>query len=171
MAGRPSLRIGQHGNISRTKLSNGAWLARCRYRDSDGVTRIVERRGLADEFDQYGKLAEDALIEALNARRPPTVGYEITFGTRVSALIERHLERLAEDDRSPVTISTYKFVAEKLNKFISGVRVHEATPARIDAAIRSMRTAHGATMARQSKTILRGALQLAVMASVLSANP
>jgi integrase len=34
-----------------------------------------------------------------------------------------------------------------------------------------MSTAHGATMARQSKTILRGALQLAVMASVLSANP
>jgi len=34
-----------------------------------------------------------------------------------------------------------------------------------------MRSAHGATMAKQSKTILRGALQLAVMASVLSANP
>jgi hypothetical protein len=66
MAGRPSLRIGQHGKFSRTKLSNGAWLARCRYRDIDGVTRIVERRGPVDEFDQYGKLAEDALIEALN---------------------------------------------------------------------------------------------------------
>jgi integrase len=58
-----------------------------------------------------------------------------------------------------------------LNKFVGAVRVQEATPARIDAAIRSMRTAHGATMARQSKTILRGALQLAVMACVLSANP
>ncbi len=56
-------------------------------------------------------------------------------------------------------------------KFIGGVRVGEATPARIDAAIRSMRTAHGATMARQTKTILRGALQLAVMANVLGANP
>jgi integrase len=47
----------------------------------------------------------------------------------------------------------------------------EATPARIDAAIRSMRTAHGPTMARQSKTLLRGALQLAVMANALGANP
>jgi hypothetical protein len=34
-----------------------------------------------------------------------------------------------------------------------------------------MRTAHGATMAKQAKTILRGALPLAVMASVLHANP
>ncbi|TLH50728.1 integrase [Mycolicibacterium neoaurum] len=34
-----------------------------------------------------------------------------------------------------------------------------------------MRTAHGATMAKQSKTILRGALQLAVMESVVPANP
>src|ERR1700741_3670143 len=34
-----------------------------------------------------------------------------------------------------------------------------------------MRTAHGATMAKQAKTILRGALQLAVLANVIGANP
>lgn len=171
MAGRPPLRIGHHGKINRTKLSNGAWLARCRYRSTDGVTRIVERRGPADEFDQYGKLAEDTLIEALKDFRPPSVADKTTLDTPLTALIEHHLERLAEDGRSPATISTYKFAARKLIKFVGAVRVHEATPARIDAAIRSMRTAHGATMARQAKTILRGALQLAVMASILSANP
>jgi integrase len=171
VAGRPALRIGQHGKISRTKLSNGAWLARCRYRGTDGVTRIVERRGQPDEFDQYGKLAEDALIDALKDFRPPTVGDGITLDTPLSALIEQHLERLTEDGRSPATISTYNFASQKLNKFVGAVRVREATPARIDAAILSVRTAHGATMARQTKTILRGALQLAVMACVLSANP
>ncbi len=40
MAGRPSLRIGEHGKITRTRIGNGSWLARCRYRDRDGVTRI-----------------------------------------------------------------------------------------------------------------------------------
>jgi hypothetical protein len=59
MAGRPPLRIGQHGKISRTYLGGGVWKARCRYRDSDGVTRIIERRGPADELDKRGKLAED----------------------------------------------------------------------------------------------------------------
>ena len=69
MAGRPPLRIGQHGKINRTYLGGGVWMAQCRYRDSDGVTRRVERRGPPDEHDQHGKLAEDALIEALVQRR------------------------------------------------------------------------------------------------------
>ena len=47
--------------------------------DSDGVTRIVERRGPVG--DQYGKLAEDALIEALGARRTPAPGGEVTLDT------------------------------------------------------------------------------------------
>lgn len=34
-----------------------------------------------------------------------------------------------------------------------------------------MRSAHGPTMARQAKMVLRGALQLAVMANVLGSNP
>jgi hypothetical protein len=62
--GRPPLRIGAHGKITRQYLGGGVWMARCRYRDSDGVTRRVQRFGPPDEHDQHGKLAEDALIEA-----------------------------------------------------------------------------------------------------------
>jgi hypothetical protein len=69
MAGRPPLRIGQHGKITRKNLGGGVWMARTRFRDNDGVTRIVERRGPADDYDKHGKLAEDALIEALVQRR------------------------------------------------------------------------------------------------------
>ena len=39
MAGRPPLRIGQHGKISRKYLGDGVWEAQCRVRDTDGVTR------------------------------------------------------------------------------------------------------------------------------------
>jgi hypothetical protein len=91
--------------------------------------------------------------------------------TLVTELLEQHLIRLVEDGRSPVTLTTYRFAVGKLQKFIGGVRVGEASPARIDAALRSMRAAHGTTMARHAKTILRGALQLAVMANVLGSNP
>jgi hypothetical protein len=69
MAGRPSLRIGDHGKIRRVKLGNGTWVAICRYRDRDGVTRLVQRNGPPDEHDHYGKLAFDALKEALAVRR------------------------------------------------------------------------------------------------------
>lgn len=147
------------------------WLARCRYRDTDGVTRIVQKLGPADEYDKYGKLAEDALISVLAERKRAGIHGEIGPDTKVADLVEQHLARLAEDGRSPVTMSTYRFTNTKLKKFVGGLRVREATPARMDAALRSMRNAHGATMARQSKSILRGALQLAVMASVINANP
>ena len=169
MAGRPKLRIGLHGKITRKPLGGGVWLARTRFRDSDGVTRIVERRG--PEGDQHGKLAEDALVEALRTRRPPAAADEITLDTLIVTLVDAHIERLAADDRADRTLDTYRYAAGKLRKLISGVRVGEATPARIDAALRSMKTAHGPVMARQAKTLLRGAIQLAVMSSVLGSNP
>ena len=171
MAGRPPLRIGQHGKIIRKNLGGGVWLARCRYRDTDGVVRVVERRGPADDHDQYGKLAEDLLIEALQDRRPPAGAEAVSLDTLVMDLVDQHLTRLTEDGRSIRTLDTYRYEAEKLGKFLGGVRVGEATAARLDAALRSMRTAHGPTMARRSRTLLRGALQIAVLHNVLGGNP
>jgi hypothetical protein len=63
------------------------------------------------------------------------------------SLIDRHIERLVEDGRSIKTLDTYRYDARKLAKLVGGVRVGEASPARLDAALRSMRTAHGPTMA------------------------
>ena len=104
MAGRPPLRIGAHGKITRTHLGGGVWLARTRFRDSDGVTRIVERRGPADEHDQHGKLAEDALIEALMQRRAAGDN-EITLDTRIVDLVDQHIDRL-ERTAAPSARST-----------------------------------------------------------------
>ena len=171
MAGRPSLRIGSHGKITRKYLGAGVWLARTRFRDSDDVTRIVERRGPADEHDHHGKLAEDVLMEALQVRRPPGAAGEISLDSRIAALVDLHLMRLEEDGKSPATMTTYRSTDRKLKKFIGGLRLGEATPARLDAVIRSVRTAHGANMARHGRTPLRGGLQLAVMANVLGVNP
>ena len=134
------------------------------------MTRIVERRGPVDEHDQHGKLAEDALVEALVQRRAAGGGV-ITLDTKITALVDQHIDRLEEDGRAIRTIDTYRYCAKLLAKIIAGVRVGEATPARIDAAVRSMRTAHGDVMAVQSKTILKGGLHLAVMADVIGANP
>jgi len=147
------------------------WLARCRFRDADGVTRVVERRSPAGEDDKHGKAAEDALIAALKDRRPPGVSGEISLDTRIAVLVEQHLELLAESGRSPATMTTYRSAARKLAKFGEALRVGEATPGRLNAVIRSMRQAHGANMARHGRTLLRGALQLAVLDDVLGANP
>ena len=88
MAGRPPLRIGQHGKITRKYLGGGVWLARARFRDPDGVTRIVERRGPADEQDAHGKLAEDALVDALTSdARLATVRSRSTRGSSLWSTI------------------------------------------------------------------------------------
>ena len=79
--GRPPLRIGAHGKITRKYLGGGVWMTRCRYRDSDGVTRRVAAARPADEHDQHGKLAEDALIEASGSSDVPD-GDEITLDTK-----------------------------------------------------------------------------------------
>jgi integrase len=107
----------------------------------------------------------------LQVRRPPGGAGEISLDTRISALVDLHLVRLEEDGKSPATMTTYRSADRKLKKFIGVLRVGEATPARLDAAIRSVRTAHGANMARHGRTLLRGGLQLAVMANVLASNP
>src|SRR5258707_3030055 len=170
MAGRPPLRIGSHGKITRTFLGGGVWLARCRFRDSDGVTRIVERRGAADEHDQHGKLAEDLLVEALASRKSPASG-DVSLDTLVMALVGAHIDQLSEDGRAAKTLDTYRYLADKLVKFVGDVRVGEASPARLNAALRSMHTAHGTVAARTSKSLLRGALQFAVIANVLGGHP
>lgn len=172
MAGRPPLRIGQHGKILRKYLGGGVWMAYCLTRDTDGVVRKVQRLGPADDYDRHGKLAEDALIEALTQRRPPMgTTDEIGLDTLVTALIDRHISRLAEDGRAARTIDTYRSDAQKLARFITGVRVGEATPGRLDEALRSIRAAHGVTTARRARTVLGGGLHLAVLAGVLGANP
>lgn len=167
MAGRPPLRIGQHGKVTRTQLEPGVWVAKCRYRDTDGVTRVVERKSPAT--DQHGKKAEDALLASLETRQPPGGG-DINKATKVADLIQTHIDRSTEE-WAERTLDTYRYTFGKLAKLIGGLRVEEATPPRIDAALRSMKTAHGPSMAKQAKTLLHGALQLAVMAGVIPVNP
>lgn len=132
------------------------------------MTRLVERQGPSG--DQYGKLAEDVLMEALAQRRAAGDG-EVSLDTKIMTLVDQHIDRLEEDGRAERTIDTYRYCAKLLSKIMGGVRVGEATPARLDAAIRSMRKAHGETLAVQSKTVLKRGLHLAVMANVLATNP
>lgn len=168
MAGRPQLRIGQHGKIRRTPLAPGVWVARCRYRDHDGITRVVERRG--PNGDQHGKKAEDALLAHLNTRRPPGVSGDISLDTRLAELVAQHLDALERNKRSPATMTTYRSTERAMKKYTQ-LRVGDATPGRLNAVLTTLKHEHGANIARHARTILRGALQIAVLDDVLDANP
>ncbi len=146
-------------------------MVRTRFRDTDHITRVVERRVQTDESDKHGRAAEEVLIAALAGRVPPASGGNVTPDTKLATLVERHIERLTEDGRSPATIDTYTAAARKLKKILGGLPVGEVKADVVDEALRTMRKRHGAGMARHSRVLLRGGLQLAVMARVLEVNP
>jgi hypothetical protein len=68
--------------------------------------------GPADEFDKYGKLAEDALLTALAERRPPIGPAAIGPDILIVALVDQHIDRLAEDGRAVKTLDTYRYDAK-----------------------------------------------------------
>lgn len=172
MAGRPPLRIGAHGKVTRIEVERERiWLARCRYRDSDGIVRIVERRTPLHKVpDVYGRAAEDELLDSLEGRRAPGEG-EISDRTLLTAVCKQHLQRIEDEGRSTATMDTYRFAENKVKTWTAGIRVGECTPGRMDSVLRLMSKTHGTTMARQAKTILRGGLALAVLQGVLPTNP
>lgn len=171
MAGRPPLRIGQHGKISRSDFGGGIWKASCRYRDLDGVTRRIERATPIGDTDQYGAKAEEALHAALAARRPPGSG-NITSATTLGLLIDAYLVRCREDgELAPKSVDTYEATLNAVRHRMVDIRVSEATPGLLDEILRGIRRDHGATRERHTKVALNSVLTDAVMAGAITANP
>jgi integrase len=171
MSGRPPLRIGTHGKIRRTHLGSGVWLARCRYRDLDGVTRRVERTTPVGEPDEYGARAEAALLDAVAARRPPGTG-AIIATTTLGDLLTRYIRQCREDgELAPKSVDTYEATLDTVRPRLADIRVGEAMPGLLDEILRGIRRDHGATRERHTKVALNSVLTDAVMSGAIAANP
>ena len=171
MSGRPPLRIGTHGKIRRTYLGSGVWLARCRYRDLDGVTRRVERTTPVGEPDEYGARAEANLLDAVAARRPPGTG-AIIATTTLGDLLTRYIRQCREDgELAPKSVDTYEATLDTVRPRLADIRVGEAMPGLLDEILRGIRRDHGATRERHTKVALNSVLTDAVMSGAIAANP
>ena len=171
MAGRPQMRIGYHGKITRTQVEPGVWVARCRYRDLDGVRRPVERRTPPGVPDEYGARAEALLLDALAGRRPPGTG-SLTGSTTLGELLDRSIERArADGELAPKSVDTYAATIAAVRKRLVDIRVSEATPGLLDEVLRGIRRDHGATRERHTKVALNSVLTDAVLAGAIAANP
>lgn len=171
MAGRPPLRIGQHGKITRAQIARDVWVARCRYRDRDGVTRRMERTTPDGVEDEYGAKAEGALLDAIAARRPPGTG-TITGATLLGELLDRYIERCrADGDLAPKSIDTYEATLNTVKPRFVGIRVSEADPGLLNEILKGIRRDHGATRERHTKVALNSVLTDAVMVGAIGSNP
>lgn len=170
-AGRPPLRIGQHGKITRSEVAKGIWVARCRYRDRDGVTRRMERMTPDGIEDEYGAHAEGSLHDAIAARRPPGSG-SITGTSLLGDLLTGYIARCRDDgELAPKSVDTYEATIATVKPRFVGIRVNEATPGLLDEILRGIRRDHGATRERHTKVALNAVLTAAVLAGAIGANP
>lgn len=161
--GRPPLPIGERGNIKRTERPDGSFVASCRYRDTDGVTRRVKASGPS------GMKAENALKRKLKDR---TQGEDITSETRLSVACEHwHATLDGEDgtkERYRQSLDTH--IIPKIGQ----LRLREATTARLDAFIRAVAVkgpTGGPSAARQARTVLSMVLGMCARYDAIPANP
>ena len=176
---RPPLGLGHHGTIKVTR-DDGQWVARCRFRDLDGVTRRVARwaatktgaqQALQDELRTRG--GERAEILRPNSR----------FRDAATIYLDKITAR-----REDSTAATYSYWLDKLIlPQLGELRLVECDVAQIDAffgrlergrrvvehedGTTSEKPLYAANTRRTHRAIVSGVLQLAVLHKAIAANP
>jgi integrase len=125
----------------------------------------------AGTLDEYGRLAEEALRDALSARRPPGTG-SVTASTTLGELLTRYIERCRSDgELAPKSVDTYEATLNAVRSRLADIRVSEAAPGLLDEILRGIRRDHGATRERHTKVALNSVMTDAVLAGAIAANP
>lgn len=150
--------------MTRQQVAPGRWMARARFRDLDGSTRLVERWG------PTGASAERALKTALLGRSDHD--RSTTAVMTVSELAADWLAEVRDRGRAARTIEQYErtvrgHVIPRLGK----LRVHELTPHVVDQVLRQVRSDVSPAAARTMRSVLSGLASIAVRRGHLRANP
>lgn len=167
--GRPRLTIGSFGDITTRILPSGRFEARTRYRDWDGRSRIVQATG------DTAKAAERALKEKLAGRselQPASSSGHLTPDSPFGDLVAYWLQDIDLEGR--ISKTTRILYERNMRTLVLPVFEHltlrEIGVARCDRFIKEQaRISYN--RAKQSRVVLRLALELAVRHEVLPANP
>lgn len=166
---RQPLPLGTYGKV-RTYQDSAGWRARTNFRDFDGVTRPVERRGKTQAA------AIRALKKALAERTTPVdsegITPEMRFRTAAELWLKEFQRAVDAGKRSPTSKETYE---NRLNGLvlpaIGDLRVRELTVPRLGRVVAAAQDLHSSSTAKTVRTILSGVCGLAVRHGALPANP
>lgn len=163
--GRPSLPIGQHGNISVTG-PKGSKTAFCRFRDLDGVTRGVTARG------PNIPAARAALLTKLEERKAiMQPGSDLTGENLMSDLAERWLSSLEDENVRQSTRDQYRRMTQNhILPALGNLRIREATPARLDGFLKAL-ARKGKSLPGIARVILGLMFDMAVRYEAVPSNP
>lgn len=164
---RPPLPLGTPGTISVAEEEPGSWVARCRFRDHDGVTRRLRKHGPSKTA------AKAALHELIQQRQRGKTGHGAAL-TPASRFREAAVLYLAKVDRKRED-STHALYAYHLDRTVlpalGALQLRECTVARLDAFLEALESRYAASTRRTLRSIVSGVLQIGVLHEALPANP
>lgn len=164
--GRPPKPLGTYGAITFTTLPNGRVAARTRFRDFDGVSRLVERRAGSRTA------AHNALTADLRERQYAGQVGQITPDMKVRELAAVWLTEVDNSNRAQGTRDLYRRMTE--NYVVTGLgdqRLREVTVGNVDHFIKAVAGRNGRATAKTCRTCLSQMFALAVRHDVLRTNP
>ncbi len=159
---RPHLELETWGKIRRTTI-NGKPTAFAYYRDSDGVTRLMQRAGKSPAE------AERNLIKALKKRLAPA-SEDLTPDSTVEQLAEKWLDsktKLADGSRRIYRNA----ITGHITPGLGSIRLREITVPRLDRFISTTATSSGLGTATTAHVVLRGMFTLAARHGAVRPNP
>lgn len=169
--GRPPLTIGTYGDISCRCVVKGEgkkppkYQARARYRDRDGVIRIVTKYG------QTKGDAKQALRDALADRQHDT-GIGVRRTSTLTELAALWLDEIDGSSRATNTRETYRYAVDGYVKpYLGAIRVGEASTAIVDKALSRIEKEIGKGAAKTARSCLNGMFGLAIRHDALTVNP
>jgi integrase len=167
--GRRPLAVGSYGNISYRTLGPRKVRALCKVRDADGKLRDATAQGTSKAN------ARDNLLEAIE-RRPGFSGSTITADSTIeqtgAAWFAELDRKAAEGELAINTPRLYRSAFDNhVKDGVGALRLHEATPPRLDAFIVGMRARHGVAITKTARTVLNGIMRYAIRQGALKTNP
>ena len=177
---RPPLALGHHGSI-KVDRDDGQWVARCRFRDLDGVTRRVARWGTS-KAGAHAAL-QDEMRKRTGQQRTEVLKPNSRFWEAADVWMGKIRERRADS-----TADTYaSCLNNQVLPHLGELRLSECDVAHLDAFFSRLERARkvveqadgtvvekpqlAANTRRMVKAIVGGVMQQAVLHQAVAANP
>lgn len=165
---RPPLPVGQHGSISYRGVGTKLVRAACYVRDADGRRREVTAQGTSKDNARARLLAKIDGRSGFGAELSATS----TIGQVAAVWLDEIDRAVAGGHRAPNTARIYRGAfTGHVEPGVGALRIREATAARLDAFLVTMRSRHGAGITKTVRTVLNGILGHAVRRGAATANP
>ncbi len=165
---RPPLALGTHGNISIKKRAS-SYVARCRYRDYDGVTRSLERSGPSKAA--ASRAMQDEIRSRTGSPAAPLRPHH-TFERAAELWLAKLDSQVADGIRKVTTADTYR---QRLRSVILPAmgqwRLRECTVPQLDGFFTGLAVTQGPQSRKTIRTVVSLILRVAVQHEAIPDNP